>query len=266
MVIRLGMRSESVQMEVSGRCGKIWLNRPETRNALTVGMFDQLDVAVKRLAAESEVVSVVLAGRGQAFCSGFDLGAVVMAPELMEVFLTRLSTTCRAIRRLPQIVVAAVEGPALAGGCALVAACDFVVVSQNAQLGYPVHRIGVSPAVTIPLLRNHVAGGQMRAMLLSGRVVDGADARRIGLASDVVEAGKAEDRALEICNCLEQKGPGALRETKAWLNQLDGSTVEADFDSALAASVDVARSKQARESLKAFWESRHSQSSGGTNR
>src|SRR5690606_12641741 len=115
--------------------------------------FEALERRVHAIASDSSARVVLLTGAGHAFCAGFDLGAAVEQPALMAHFIQRLSDINRSIRRLPQVVVAAVQGAAIAGGCAILSACDFVVVCPDATLGYPVHRIGVSPAVTLPLLR-----------------------------------------------------------------------------------------------------------------
>ena len=163
----------------------------------------------------------------------------------------------RALRRLPQVVVAAVQGAALAGGCALLSACDFVFVAPDATLGYPVHRIGVSPAVTIPTLRLAAGDGPARALLMSGRLIDGREAVRIGLASHLAESSATlHDEATAFCRALAEKGPNALRATKAWLNELDGSLDDAPFDRAAIASASLADGDEAVAMLRAFWSKR----------
>ena len=115
--------------------------------------------ALHDVANDHSIHIVLLRGEGRAFCAGFDLPAALEQPDLMEQFIERLSGTLRAVRRLPHVVVAAVQGGAIAGGCALVTACDFVMASPDAKFGYPVHRLGISPAVTIPTLQQTMGPG-----------------------------------------------------------------------------------------------------------
>ena len=163
----------------------------------------------------------------------------------------RLSGVLRAIRRMPQIVVAAVSGGAIAGGCALLSACDFVFIAADAKVGYPVHRIGVSPAVTIPTLQLAIGPGAARALLMSGELIDGAEAHRLGIATHVSSSDDAVIRdAQDHCQALARKGVHALRVTKQWLNELDGSLNDAMFESPARDSASLSRSEESRSLLK----------------
>jgi len=230
------------------------LNDPARRNALSLGMFDALHAAVTDAAADASVRVVFLRGEGKAFCAGFDLGACVDDPSMMATLIHHLSQLDRSLRRLPQPVVAAVHGAAIAGGCAILSACDFVFVERAAKLGYPVHRIGVSPAVTLPTLMPAVGPGPARALVMSGELIDGMEAKRIGLATHVIEG---EDRLLaearSLCAGLAAKPPGAVRATKAWLNELDGSLGDGAFDETATASASLADGAEAIAMLAAVW-------------
>jgi methylglutaconyl-CoA hydratase len=154
---------------------------------------------------------------------------------------------------MPQVVVGEVAGAAIAGGCALLSACDFVVVAADARLGYPVHRLGVSPAVTIPALEPLIGGGLARTLLMSGELIDGAAAHRLGLATHRSDSGSSVTvDALAFCRMLAAKPPNALRTTKAWLNQLDGSLDDARFDGAAAGSAELAGGAEARTMLTSW--------------
>jgi enoyl-CoA hydratase/carnithine racemase len=124
-----------------------------------------------------------------------------------------------------------VHGAAIAGGCAVLGACDFVFVAPDAKLGYPVHRIGVSPAVTLPLLLPTLGAGAARSLVMSGDVIDGLTAVRLGLATHLAATNETVMQEAEShAHLLAKKGPHALRATKQWLNQLDGSLDDARFD------------------------------------
>jgi methylglutaconyl-CoA hydratase len=233
------------------------LNDPAKRNAMSLAMFDALDAAVTRIAADDSVHVVLLRGEGPAFCSGFDLAAAVDDPDLLPQYVRRLSGVMRSIRRMPQVVLAAVHGAAIAGGCALLSTCDFVFVAPDAKVGYPVHALGISPAVTIPTLRLLIGDGPARALLMSGELIDGVEARRIGLATHL--AATAHSMLIEAeahARLLTQKGPHALRTTKGWLNELDGSLDDRRFAGPAENSAVESAGAEARRMLRAFWASR----------
>jgi len=236
---------------------EIRLNDPDRRNALGLAMFDALIEALRSASERDEVASVLVTGADPAFCAGFDLGSAVERPELMAEFIERLSATNRLIRRLPQVTIAVVQGAAIAGGCALLGACDFIFVEPSAKLGYPVHRIGVSPAVTIPTLKNRMLAGPMRALLMSGRIIDGREAVQIGLATHLAESNETlETEARRFAQTFANKGRHALRVTKAWLSELDGSLEDEPFDATVHGSTHLATEDEAITLLRDFWAKR----------
>lgn len=260
---------------------ELLLDDPKRRNALGRGMFSALeqaldeadraeqrwaDPALRRPAvgegpSDPAPPPLILCGIGPAFCAGFDLEAAVEDPRgpgpLLAEFIERLSGLNRRLRRHPTPVIAAVHGAALAGGCALLSACDFVVVAAGASLGYPVHRIGVSPAVTTPTLLPAIGAGAARDLALSGELIDGRRALAIGLATHLVEDASAVlGAARALAASLVAKGPVALRSTKAWLNELDGTSHDEPFERATHVSASLAHGEEARAMLEGFWRSR----------
>lgn len=236
---------------------RITLNDPDRRNALGLAMFDALQRIIETVRDDDAVRIVLLHGRGAVFCAGFDLGAAVEDPSLMGAYISRLSEVNRMLRRLGQVVVVAVQGAAIAGGCALLSAGDFVFISHEAKVGYPVHRLGVSPAVTIPTLQQAIGAGAARTLLMSGHLIDGTEAHRIGLASHVIDSDEALlEAALEFCRFLALKPPGGMRITKAWLNELDGSLDENRFNLPAAGSIGLTSDEESRNLLREYWKSR----------
>jgi len=233
----------------------IALNDPDKRNAMSLPMFDALDDAVAAIAGRNDVHFMLLHGLGPAFCAGFDLNAALLDQPVLGQFILRLSRVNRALRRMPQVVTAAVHGAAIAGGCAILGACDFIFVAPDARLGYPVHRIGVSPAVTLPLLLPMLGEGAARSLVMSGEIIDGVTAHRLGLATHLATS---PDRVLAEARLhigdLTKKGSHALRVTKQWLNELDGSLDDERFE---AASQDSAKQTAHQETLQllASWKS-----------
>jgi methylglutaconyl-CoA hydratase len=203
---------------------EITLDDPQRRNALGTPMFDAIFQAIEQVQRNESVHVVLLCGSGKTFCSGFDVKACAEDASLLETFILRLGELLKTLRRMPQVVVAAVQGAAIAGGCAMVSACDLVVVSRQAKLGYPVHRLGLSPAVTTSTLTQKIGAGRAREVLMGGRLIDGSTAFRWGLAyrlADDDESVLADGRAL--ARTIAGHGSQALRTTKRWLNELDGS-------------------------------------------
>lgn len=240
-----------------GEISTVVLDRADKRNALTPDMLHNLRVAVEHAGHEHHARAVVLRGEGQAFCAGFDLSLCQDDPLAMSAMLTGLSNAIRAMRKCPCPVVIAAHGAAIAGGCALLGGADFVVTDAHAKLGYPVTRLGVSPAVSSPFLRQMVGDGHARARLIDSELIDGRRACAIGLAHECVE--RAEDvlaRAMEAARAFAAKPPYALHQTKRWLNELDGSLDEVAIDGALHASLGLTGGDEERELLGKMWEKR----------
>lgn len=253
-----------VQTESEGRMFTITLNNPAMRNALSTAMFDDLEDAIERAKGSvhrDETLVVILRGSGKAFCSGFDLAECVNDNTMLEQFVRRLGAICIALRTMPAIVIAQVEGPALAGGCAIVAVCDIVCASDSASFGYPVHRIGISPAVSLPTLMATVGFGGARHLALSGEIIDAQRAKTLGLVQFVeCDESALAVRVAALVEALLLKGPQALRATKMWLNQIDGTSPEGFLGSrvhdAIDATAKLCAGNEALSMLQDFWSKR----------
>ena len=245
-----------VRLELDVPCVTLTLCDPARRNAMSTAMFDALGAAVAAAGRHETSAVLRIRGEGPAFCAGFDLGACVEDRTLLASFIRRLSRLNRAVRRLRQVVVVEVQGAALAGGCALLSACDFVCVAPDATLGYPVHRIGVSPAVSLPTLRA-ATGGAARPLVLGGALVDGRTALRIGLATHCSSDAAALPALVDdLVARLASKGPQALAATKRWLNELDGSDRDDAFDRTAEGSARLCDGDECVAMLHAFWNAR----------
>lgn len=246
-----------VQCDIMGPLATLTLNDPQRRNALGSAMFDELERTIGAFTNADDVRVIVLRGAGSSFCAGFDLPAAIAEPRLLSTFITRLSALNRGFRRLPQVVVAAVQGSALAGGCAMLSACDFVVAAPDAVFGYPVHRIGLSPAVTIPTLSQAIGAGAARVVLMGGELMNAAEAQRLGLVTHLAASTDSVHREAEdLARALLAKPAHAQRVTKAWLNELDGSLDDARFDGPANATAAEVVKTETVEMLRAFWAAR----------
>lgn len=229
----------------------ITLNNPEMRNALSLEMFDAIEQSLRDLNQDTRVV--LLRGEGEVFCSGFDMKACTNKIALLESFILRLSGLIKQLKRLKQPVVASAHGAAIAGGCAMLTACDFIIGSVDGKYGYPVHLLGITPAVTIPTLFQRVGEGKARALLMSGQILRGRDAVDIGLLTHAaVDDESAKELARQLSEELATKPPRAMQVTKEWLNELDGSCSDELFDR-VASETATASTHETEERLRRQW-------------
>ncbi len=229
----------------------ITLKNPDMRNALSIEMFDAIEHSLDELNQETHVV--LLQGAGDVFCSGFDMKACANDIELLEIFILRLSGLIKKLKRLKQPVVVSAHGAAIAGGCAMLTACDFIVGSVDGKYGYPVHRLGITPAVTIPTLFQRIGEGKARSLLMSGQILRGRDAVGIGLLTHAaIDDESAKELAQNIAAELAKKPPKTLQVTKQWLNELDGSCSDELFDRVASETATVS-TDETQERLKSQW-------------
>jgi enoyl-CoA hydratase/carnithine racemase len=234
----------------------IRFDRPEKRNALTPAMLTSM---VSNLDTAWSAHAIVLSGVGETFCSGFDLALCHADDSALPALLEGLSRTVRALRAIPAPVIASAHGAAIAGGCALLSGCDLVVTNRTATLGYPVLRLGISPAVAAPALNLSVGAGPARARLLSGQLITGVEAHHLGLVHHLVDdAAQSEARAIELARELIAKPRHALAYTKNFLNKVDDALNPAHsplaplLDAALETSLSLVATPEQRERLAAF--------------
>lgn len=228
----------------------ITLARAEKRNALTPGMLGEMKAAVE--SAGPAVRVIVLAGEGAVFCAGFDLGLCAASPDgsVMRALLSGLSGLIIALRGFPGCVVAAAHGAAIAGGCAILGGADVVVADRGAKFGYPVLRIGVSPAVSGPFLGVGVGFGAARALMLDTGLIDGARAEEIGLVHELVDGpGEVMGRTMEVARGLAERSPTAIAATKRWLNEIEEGMRGVTPERGLAVSVGLTGGEEEREGV-----------------
>lgn len=236
-----------VARERRGDVCVLTLKRPDRRNALTPDMLHDLH----REITTTEGRALLLRGEGKVFCSGFDLSLCHQSADgsVMRSLLQGLSDCIAALRATPIPVVIAAHGGAIAGGCALLGGCDFAVTDAAAQLGYPVVRLGISPAVSAPFLRNALTFGHARERLLDSGLISGLEAKRIGLVSECCETPEEVfPRALAIAEMLASKPPGAMAATRRWLRDLEASDQRETREEAL--EVSLSRTGTAEESTR----------------
>lgn len=241
-----------IQHETQGDLSVITLDRAQKRNAMLPEMLEGLLAAIE---ASGDARAVVLIGAGKTFCAGFDLKACAADPsgETMRALLSGLSSCVRAMRACPAPVVLGVHGAAVAGGCALLGGADVVVAARDAKLGYPVVKIGVSPAVSSPFMLASMTPGVVRSRLVDTELVDGARAFELGMVHALVDtADEVHAHAMELGRSIAQKpGVGCLT-TKRWLNEICEVT-DSTAQQGLDASLSLTGGEEERARLAALW-------------
>ncbi len=248
-----------VTYSIEERVGTITLNRAEKRNALNQEMVNALKQAFTRAATDPLVKVIVLRANGDAFCAGADLGYLQQlqhfsyeenladSRNLMELY--------HLIYTVPKVVIARVEGHALAGGSGLVTVCDMAYAVPEAKFGYTEVRIGFIPALVSTFLIRKLGEGKARELLLTGRIITAAEAATLGMISRVVsrEAMDAEVKALTgqlITNASAQ----SLAATKKLLDQVQGRPLVEALESAARENAAARATEDCKKGIAAFLE------------
>ncbi len=194
------------------KTGLITLNRPKQLNALNDGLMDELGAVLAAYDADASVGCIVLTGSDKAFAAGADIGAMA-SWTYMDVYKSDYITrNWEAIRRVRKPVIAAVAGFALGGGCELAMMCDFIIAADTAKFGQPEIKLGIIPgAGGTQRLPRAIGKAKAMDMVLTGRMMDAAEAERAGLVSRVVPAAELLATALaaaqQVC---EFSGPSVM--------------------------------------------------------
>jgi enoyl-CoA hydratase/carnithine racemase len=235
------------------------LNRPAARNALSEALIEALAGELDRIAADAAVRVVLIAAEGPAFSAGHDLKEMTARradPDRGRAYFTEMMARCSAmmerIVRLPQPVIAVVEGVATAAGCQLVASCDLAVAGANARFSTPGVHIGLFCSTPMVALSRNVAPKHAMEMLLTGEAVSAADAWRMGLVNRVAPAGEAMHEAWRMTESIAAKSPLTLKIGKrAFYEQREMGLSDA-YRHASAVMVENMLARDAEEGIGAF--------------
>ena len=248
-----------VQVE-KGHVAVVFLNDLERRNPLSPEMALSLLQALDDLEADPGVRAVVLTGRGKAFSAGADLAFLERVTELgAEENYRHSLSLMRLFHRVytyPKPTVAAVNGPAVAGGAGLALACDLVVMDEEARLGYTEVKIGFVAALVSVILVRAVGEKAAKDLLLTGRLVEAREAKALGLVNRIAPPGKALEEAKALAEEVAKNAPTSLRLTKELLLALPGMGLEDGFRLAALANAWVRETGDLKEGIRAFFEKR----------
>ncbi len=218
---------------------RITLNRPEKRNALDDEMVSEIRHALADSSLGDAARVVLIAGAGSDFCAGADLEAIerLSRGTVMEnvADARRLGDLFLEMRRHPRPIIAAVRGRALAGGCGIATAADFVLAAESAHFGYPEIKIGFVPAMVTAILRRSVSEKRALELLATGEIIGARTALEIGMITRVLDDAAFENDVQSYAARLAARSSSALELTKSIFYQMDTMA----FDAALSAGVQI---------------------------
>jgi methylglutaconyl-CoA hydratase len=260
--------SELVEYRLQPPAAVITISRPDKRNALSRALIAGLANAFHRTSADPSVRCVILTGAGPAFCAGMDLDELrdTLGPDSEIVWedAAKLSALYELIYTLPKPTIAAVNGPAVAGGAGLVSVCDLAVCVPEAKFGYPEVRRGLVAAMVLPHLLRHVGERTARWLLLTGELIDGLAALRMGLVNQIAGPDHLLTTAHSWARAVAEGGPKALATTKELLRRCSHQAV-ASADLAKA-SAEPRLTDECRHGLAAFFDKQPAPWTTGINR
>ena len=249
--------------ENEGDIAVLTLDRPQARNTLSEAMLAAMRAELAAISEESRIRAVVIAANGPVFSAGHDLKELTAhradadgGRAYTREVIASCSTMMMAIIRLPQPVIAAVEGTATAAGCQLVATCDLAVAAATAKFCTPGVHIGLFCSTPMVALSRNVARKHAMEMLLTGDTIDANEACRIGLINRVVEAGMAREEALQLARRIAAKSKAVVKLGKeAFYRQIEMSIADA-YDYASEVMVQNMMLGDAAEGMSAFVDKR----------
>jgi enoyl-CoA hydratase/carnithine racemase len=263
MTIHAAVDASPLLRSDAGGIVTLTLNRPAARNALSEALMDALTGELDRIAADPQVRVVMIAGNGPVFSAGHDLKEMTARrtdPDRGRAYFAEVMARCSAVMervvRLPQPVIAVVEGIATAAGCQLVASCDLAIAGAAARFSTPGVHIGLFCSTPMVALSRNVARKHAMEMLLTGEMVSARDACRMGLVNRVAPEGEAMHEARRMADFIAAKSPLTLKIGKrAFYEQLEMGLSDA-YRHASRVMVENMLARDAEEGIGAFIDKR----------
>ncbi|MFO1008023.1 MAG: enoyl-CoA hydratase-related protein [Planctomycetaceae bacterium] len=248
---------ETLLVSVEGAVATIALNRPKKLNAVNVQMTSDWEVVNSWLAGHPGIRVVIVTGAGTAFCAGDDVPEVgTLTLDAARELSHRQARLYLAWERLPQVFIAALQGPALGGGCVAAYSCDFRIAAHGANLGMPEIKLGWPPGYGIAQLTALVGKARALELCLTGKQITASQGLAYGLVHEVVPANRVLPVAKELAVQLLAMPAEALRETKRLVHADEGVTPKQTYLADTAGYIRCLELPDAKEGIAAFREKR----------
>ncbi len=252
--------SKLVLLEIQNQIAVLTLNRPEVRNALSPALLGALSTHLDALEANSDVRVVVLTGAAGTFSSGADLDNLKnlfhASAEAQKHDSGLIASTMKRVYQFPKPIIAALEGAAVAGGAGLATACDLIVASENTKIGYSEVKLGFVAAIVSVFLIRAIGEKHARELLLTGKLISALEAHRMGLINEIVPAGTALTRAIELATQIALNSSNALSTTKELLSSLYSLSLGDGLQHAVSVNAWIRGTNELQEGVTAFLEKR----------
>jgi enoyl-CoA hydratase len=213
------MSTEHIIVETRGRVGLIRLNRPHALNALNSALMREVAAAVDAFEADDHIGCMVITGSDKAFAAGADIKEMA-DKNFTDVYFEDFTAAWHRVAQARKPVIAAVAGFALGGGCELAQQCDLIIAAENAKFGQPEIKLGIIPGIGGTQRITH-AVGKAKAMdlILTGRMMDAAEAERCGLVARIVPLKDLLDEALKIADAIAAMSLPSVLAAKEAVNR-----------------------------------------------
>jgi len=253
------MTYHTIKLDVEESLALLTLNRPKKRNAISYELIDDLLRALEEVKNSAARV-LIITGAGPAFCSGMDLDNLKAlsgrTPEQNLEDSRKMASLFRTLYDFPKPTIAAVNGPAIAGGTGIATLCDFTIAVHEAKFGYTEVRIGFVPAIVSTFLLRQIGEKVARDLLLTGRIFDAEEALRIGLVNEVVPVEKLLDRARERASQFMENSTASLAYTKRLLSDHARAELDSQIEAAIRENAGIRATADFREGIASFLEKR----------
>ena len=237
----------------------IKLNRPEKRNALCPLLIDELTQALDE-AKRCDCGVVILTGEGPVFCAGLDMEhlATLHASNAEENRRDseNMARVLRTLYEFPKPVIAAVNGPAIAGGMSLATIPDFTLAVPEAKFGFTEVKVGFVPAIAASFLLRQIGEKHTRDLLLSGKLIKSHEALHLGLVTQIVNPEELMGAANALAQCLLLNSPQAMQQVKRLLAKHSEHRLDAELEEAIEVNAHQRSAEDFREGVQAFRERR----------
>jgi len=239
------------------RIGYLELNRPEKRNALNAEMVEALKIAISEFEKDKQVKVLVIKAAGKVFCSGADLAYLQsLQTNTYEENLedsNKLKELFYRIYNSPKIIIAQIQGHALAGGCGLATVCDFSFAVPEAKFGYTEVKIGFVPAIVKVFLLRKIGEGKAKQLLFDGDLIGAKEAQSMGLINWVVEAEDLERKVYTYAQKLiVQNSEQSMALAKEMIGRVQEKSLEDGLDYAAAMNARARSSEDCKKGIAAF--------------